>query len=194
MSEPEEEARKKLGIDVARAIVSGVLAASSSLDTFATWLLGATTGFLVLLVTNIEGTLRILQPVSVKLMIVVLTLSVILGLFQKLIALYFHVQTVIETEARRKVSETVNIHSGETLVNPYSYVREHADGSHLLFSFVTAFPDWLQKIFQERILSEPKNDLSHLQKDTKKLVWQSILLLGQVLLTLVSVGIVLCSL
>jgi len=61
-----EEDSKNLGKEVAKAMVSSVLAASPRLDTFSTWLMGITTGFLVILFTNIERTVSVIKIVPAK--------------------------------------------------------------------------------------------------------------------------------
>ena len=45
MAELDAKARKKFGADIAKAMISGFLAASPRVDAFSTWLLGATAGF-----------------------------------------------------------------------------------------------------------------------------------------------------
>lgn len=72
MPENDSEFRKDFAREVAKAMVSAVLAASSRIDTFSTWLMGITTGFLVLLFTNIERTIHAIKIRPVKALIVIL--------------------------------------------------------------------------------------------------------------------------
>lgn len=194
MPEPDDESRKKLGADIARAMVSGILAASPRIDTFSTWLLGSTAGFLVLLVANIERAISVIKAGPVKAIIVVLIVSAVVGLMQKVIALYFYIQTSIEEGIIRKVSETVRVHSGEDIADPYRYVREHVDFVHFAVLFLSAFPEWLQSICKKMVLPEPDKDLSHRQKDIQKFVRQFVLVGLQIVGLLVSVMIVLFNL
>lgn len=194
MPERDDESSKKFGADVAKAMVSAILAASPRIDTFSTWLLGSTAGFLVLLVTNIERAISVIDKGPVKAIIVVLIISAVIGLMQKVIALYFYIQTSIEEAVTRKVSETVRVHSGEDIANPYLYIAEHADFAQFAGFFLSAFPNWLQSIVEKMIFSAPDNDLSHRKKDIKKFVRQFVLVGLQIVGLLLSVTIVLFNL
>ena len=185
---------KTLEKQVAKAMVSAVLAASPRLDTVSTWLMGITTGFLLLLFTNIERTIHVIKIGPAKALIVLLGVSTVIGLFQKNLALIFYIQTDVKEARDRKMVEAVKAHSGANMADPYQYFREHADVAHMLVLFVSAFPKWVQKRLYKEILSPSKPDLSDLQKDTKRLLLQAILVSLQVISALVTVIIVLVSL
>lgn len=194
MTEDDSQKRKSLGREVAKAMVGAALAASPRVDTFSTWLMGITTGFLVLLFTNIERTIHIIKIRPVKALIVVLLVSTVAGLFQKYVALLLQIQVDVAEARDRKMVELVKVHSGQTTADPYRYFRENADVVHMLVLFVSAFPKWWQKRLSKTILSEPKLDLSDLQKETKGFAWQTVALLIQLACALVTIVIVLFSL
>lgn len=194
MTEDDSQTRKNLGSEVAKAMVSAVLAASPRLDTFSTWLMGITTGFLVLLFTNIERTIHVIKIGPVKALIVILLVLTVVGLFQKWLALNIQIQVDMQEAATRKVLETVRVHSGESMADPHRYIRENADVVHMLVLFVSAFPKWVQKILVKKITAKSLPDLSHLQRDTKRFAWQCAALGLQLLCALVTVVIVLFSL
>ena len=194
MTEPDDQSRKQLATDAAKALVSAVLAASPRIDAFSTWLLGATAGFLVLLVTDIGRAISVLNTGPVKTIIVVLMLSVVLGLIQKVTAMRLHIDADMREASVRKMTETVESHAGANVLDPVRYLREHGNVPYMLVLFATAFPKWGQKIIHQMILAKPKEDLSHLQKDTKRLLWQGALVGLQVMSLLVTVVIVLFKL
>ena len=186
-----EKDSKKLEKEVAKAMVSAVLAASPRLDKFSTWLMGITTGFLVILFTNIERTISIIKVGPAKAVIVFLTISTVIGLLQKSLALNLQIQTDIQEARDRKMVEAVKVHSGQSAADPYQYFRENADVPYMLALFVSAFPKWVQKYIHKMILSERKPDLSDLQRDTKRLFGQSFAIMIQLICALVTVVIVL---
>jgi hypothetical protein len=194
MPEPDTERRKLFATSAAKSMVSAILAASPRVDAFSTWLLGATAGFLVLLVTDIGRTVSVISTGSVKAIIVILVVSAVMGLIQKVIAMRLHLDADMEEAMIRKLAETVKLHSGENVHDPFRYVREHGDVPHMLLLFASAFPKWLEKIIHEMILAERKENLSHLQKHTKRLLWQVALVALQVMSLLVTVVIVLFNL
>ena len=194
MIEDDSQARKDFGCEVAKAMVSAVLAASPRIDTFSTWLMGITTGFLLLLFTNIERTIHVIKIGPVKALIVLLLVSTVVGLFQKWMALRLQMQFDVQEAFNRKMLETVKVHSGESTADPHRYVRENADVVHMFVLLVSAFPNWMQKILRKMILSKPMPGLTDFQKDTKRFAWQSAALGLQLLCALVTVGIILFSL
>ena len=194
MPEDDSQNRKDFGREVAKAMISAILDASPRLDTFSTWMMGITTGFLVLLFTNIERTIHVIKIGPVKALIVILLVSTVLGLVQKCLALQLQIGVDVDEAADRKMVEVIKVHSGQTVANPVQYFRENADIPYMLALFVSAFPKWLQKRLQKVILSERKPDLSNLQKDTKRLVWQLAAIFLQVTCALVTVVIILFSL
>src|SRR6185295_11816407 len=111
--------------------------ASPRVDTFSTWLMGITTGFLLLLFTNIERAIHVIKIGPVKWLIGILLVSTIVGLFQKYLALRIQVQVDVEEAVIRKVQETVKVHSGESMTDPLRYVRENADVVHMLVLLVS---------------------------------------------------------
>lgn len=194
MPESDDESRKKLATHAAKALVSAVLAASPRIDVFSTWLLGATAGFLVLLVTDIGRTISILKTGPVKTIIVVLMVSAVLGLIQKVLAMLLHINKDMDEASDRKMIEIAQSHAGENVLDPVRYLREHGNVPYMLVLFTTAFPKWGMKAIQQMILAKPKEDLSHLQKDTKRFLWQAGLVTMQVVSLLVTVVIVLFNL
>ena len=194
MTKDDSQARKDFGREIAKAMVSALLAASPRLDTFSTWLMGITTGFLLLLFTNIERTIHVIKIRPVKGVIVVLLVSTFLGLAQKCLALRLHVWVDVDEASERKMVEVVKVHSGETIADPVQYFRENADPPFVRAIFFTAFPKWMHKFLHKIIQSHSTPDLSHLQKDTKTLVWQGVALALQVVCALLTVGIILFSL
>ena len=127
MTEDDLQNRKDFGRVVAKAMISAVLAASPRLDTFSTWLMGITTGFLVLLFTNIERTIHVIKIGPVKALIVILLVSTVIGLVQKCLALRLQIAVDVDEAADRKMVEVVKAHSGQTIANPVHYFRDNAD-------------------------------------------------------------------
>jgi len=189
-----ERVRRLSPISTPKDDTSAILAASPRIDTFSTWLLGATAGFLVLLVTNIERVINVIKTGPVRTIIVVLLVSAVIGLFQKVIALYFYVQTSIDEAGTRNLSEIVKVHSGEDLANPYHYLSHQADFGHFTMLLLSAFPIYLQRVIKKMLLSGPDKDLSSRQKDIKKLVTQFSLVVCQIMGLLCSVAIILFNL
>jgi hypothetical protein len=175
-------------------MVSAVLAASPRIDTFSTWLMGITTGFLVLLFTNIERTIHVIKIRPVKALIVILLVSTVMGLFQKWLALRLQIGVDVQVASKLKMVEVVKDHSGESKANPHEYFRENADVAYMLALFISAFPKWAQKIILKMIQSQTKPDLSDLQTDTKKFAWQFVAVSLQITGALVTVVIILFSL
>ena len=167
-----DEESKKLGKKGAEAMLSAVLAASPRLDTFSTWLMGITTGFLIILFTNIERTVSIIKIGSAKALIIILTVSTVIGLLQKYQALQLQLQADIGEALNRKMVEAAKDHSGQSEANPIQYFRDNANLSYMLALFSSAFPNWFQKILLKIVLSTTKPDLSDRQRDTKRLFWQ----------------------
>jgi hypothetical protein len=66
-------------------------------------LLGATAGFLVLLVTDIGRTISVLKTGPVKTIIVVLMVSAVLGLIQKVLAMLLHINKDMDEASDRKM-------------------------------------------------------------------------------------------
>ena len=194
MSEDDSQTRKDFGREVAKAGVSAVLAASPRLDTFSTWLLGITTGFLLLLFTNIERAIHVIKIGPVKWLIVILLVSTVLGLLQKWLALRLQIQVDIDEAGDRKMVEAVKAHSGQPVTNPVKYFKENADPAFVRTIFFSAFPKWLHWFIHKIIRSHQVPDLSHLQKDTKRLAWQFVLVIFQVTCALVTVVVILFSL
>jgi hypothetical protein len=190
----EEKGSKKLEKEVAEAMVSAVLAASPRLDTFSTWLMGITAGFLVILFTNLERSVSFIGIAPAKAIVVFLTISTVVGLFQKSWALNLHIQSDIQEARDRKMVELVRVQSGQSAGDPYQYFRENADVPYMLALFVSAFPKWAQKHIYKMILSVPQPDLSDLQKNTKRLFRQYFAIMIQLICALVTVVIVLFSL
>lgn len=189
-----EQEKKVLEEQVAKAMVKAVLAISPRLDTFSTWLMGITTGFLVILFTNIERTMSVIKVGPTKALIVLLAISTMIGLFQKFLALQLQIQTDMAEAQDRKMREVISSYSGESVADPYRFFRDNADTAHMLLLFFSAFPKWLQKRFLEKALAKPKLDLSDRQKETKKLLWQYGAIVSQIFCALLTVVIVLINL
>jgi hypothetical protein len=194
MPEADSQKRKELGSEAAKAMVSAILSASPRIDSFSTWLMGITTGFLLLLFANIERTVTVIKIGPVRALIVVLTVSTVIGLLQKLLALLLQIEVDMDEAADRKMAEAIRVHAGQTLTNPVRYFQENADIAYMLAQFVSAFPEWIQKHVQKLILSPRNLDLSNRQKATKRFAWQCATLILQVTCALVTIGIVLFSL
>ena len=194
MDQKDSKDSKDFEEGVAKAMVSAVLTASPRVDTFSTWLMGITTGFLVILFTNIERTISVIKIGPAKALIVSLILSTVIGLFQKYLALQLHIQTDVQDARDRKMVEAVKIHSGSDVADAYRYFREHADVVHMLVLFTSAFPMWMQRRIHKMIASKPEPLLSGLQKDTKKLIWQFVAVIWQLSGALATVLIILFSL
>jgi hypothetical protein len=184
---------KELGKKVATAMVLGVLDASPKLDIFSTWLMGITTGFLVILFTNFEQTVNVIKIGSAKALIVVLTISTVTGLIQKFLSLLVQTRTHTQQAAELKMVELAQTHSAEKVGNPVRYFQEHADIVHMLVLFVSAFPNWFQKRLRKTMF-DTKLDLSDLRKYTTYLFWQGGAILFQLFCALITVAIMLFSL
>ena len=76
--------------------------------------MGITTGFLVLLFTNIERTIHVIKIRPVKALIVILLVSTVMGLFQKWLALRLQIGVDVQVAGKLKMVEVVKDHSGES--------------------------------------------------------------------------------
>lgn len=191
----ENQSRKQLASDAALAMVSAIVAGSSPrIDAFSTWLLGATAGFLVLLVTDIARTITVLKTGPVKAIILILMVSAVMGLIQKVLAMLLQLDTEMTEASIREVAKTVETHAGEQVLDPVSYLRQHVDVSYMYLLFVGAFPKWMQKRIPQMIHAGSKEDLSDLQNATKRLLWQGGIVVIQVFSLLATFVIVLFNL
>lgn len=180
--------------EVATALVSAFLAASPRVDTFSTWLMGITTGFLVLLFTNIERAVSVIKIGPARALIVVLAVSIVMGLLQKWMGLRLLVQVDMDEASDRKLLEVVKAHSGQTVADPNQYYRKHADVSNVLTLVVSAFPKWTHRFLYKIVQSVDTSDLSHLKKETNRFIWQFAALTLQLICALGTIVIVLFSL
>lgn len=194
MPETSSQIRKDLARQASTAMVSAFLAVSPRLDTFSTWLMGVTTGFLLLLFTNMERTISVIKIGPMKALIVILLVSTLVGLAQKCLALRLHIVVDMDEAADRKMTEVVRGHSGQTIANPVQYFQENTDPPYVLTLFFSAFPKWMHKFLQGAIQSRRVPDLSHRQGETKTLVWQFVALGSQVLCALATIGVILLRL
>jgi hypothetical protein len=171
---------------VATAMVFGVLDVSPRLDTFSTWLMGITSGFLVILFTNIERAVSVIKIGPVKTLIVLLGVSSMAGVVQKYLSLIIQTRTHTQQVAEQKMAEAAK-------GRPFPYFRDAADAINMVALFVSAFPNWMQKRMRKGLFDD-KPDLSELRKYTSYLFWQSGVVLFQLFCALLTIVVIFFSL
>jgi hypothetical protein len=183
MSDKDSEPIAK---QVAQAMVFGVLDVSPRLDTFSTWLMGITSGFLVILFTNIERAVTVIKIGPAKTLIVLLGISTIAGVVQKYLSLAIQTRTHTQQLAEQKMAEAAK-------GRPFPYFRDREDAINMMVLFLSAFPNWVQKRLR-KTLFESTPDLSDFRKYISYLFWQSGAIIFQLICALLTIVVILFSL
>jgi hypothetical protein len=189
----QEEDRQELAKQVAKVMVFAMLDVSPKIDTVSAWLMGFTTGFLLLIFNNFDRALSVIKIGPTKTLIWLLVISTLAGLVQKYLSLVIQTHVHTQRAAQEKMAELANIHNGGPVTNPASYFREHADVDHLLTLFFSALPKWLAKRWRKS-LENHKSDLSSNRTYFYCMGWQSGTWVVQLLCALSAVVVILVSL
>nr|WP_140422102.1 hypothetical protein [Pseudomonas sp. A46] len=122
------------------AIIDATTSPSPEVDQFSTWLIGGAAASIALSISSLENLTSNIGQGITKAFLVFLSLSILLGLAQKIIAIQISAAKTVDKAAEAALAKIASAHSEEAVRDASKYMQENADTANIIVGYISAFP------------------------------------------------------
>lgn len=171
------------------AIIDATISPSPEVDKFSTWLIGGAAASIAISISSLENLTSSIGVGITKAFLVVLALSMLVGLGQKIIAIQISAARMVDKAAQEALARIASDHSGQAVNDASKYMHENADNVKIIAGYISVFPSPLRERLTERLAIVPGE--KPMRNGQVGLFKSQIQMLGaQVLIVFLAIGLV----